>query len=335
MSDCQWRGITAAMSNAPKPSGRVAIIGAGSIGAAWAIVFAAAGFRVNLQDTDGQRLDASRAAIGARLTELAAYGLVDEPADAILARIQSLPDLDAALAGAAYVQECIPEDLDLKRGLFAELDRLAAPDAILASSSSFLPASAFAGELAGRARCLVVHPGNPPYLLRVAELVPAPFTEAAVVERTAAILERAGMMPVRLGREIDGFVFNRLQGALLREAYCLVRDGVASVAEIDRIVRGGLGLGWSVIGPFETVDLNTRGGIVEHARRMGPAYRRMGRERGQDDPWTDDLVARVAAERRALLPLEAWEDRVAWRDRALMALLRCRRDEPALEELGP
>jgi 3-hydroxyacyl-CoA dehydrogenase len=143
------------------------------------------------------------------------------------------------------------------------------------------------------------------------------------------------MQPVRLAREIDGFVFNRLQGALLREAYCLVRDGVASAADIDRIVRDGLGLRWSAIGPFETVDLNTRGGIAAHAQRMGPAYLRMGQERGQNDPWTDDLVARVTAERRATLPLEGWAARVAWRDRALMALLRCRRSDPVLDELDP
>jgi 3-hydroxyacyl-CoA dehydrogenase len=140
---------------------------------------------------------------------------------------------------------------------------------------------------------------------------------------------------VSLRREIDGFVFNRLQGALLREAYCLVRDGVASTADIDRLVRDGLGLRWSVIGPFETVDLNTRGGIAAHALRMGPAYLRMGQERGQNDPWTDELVAQVTAERRAALPLESWEERVAWRDRALMALLRCRRTEAALEDLDP
>ena len=117
-------------------------------------------------------------------------------------------------------------------------------------------------------------------------------------------------------------MFNRLQGALLREAYCLVRDGVASVADIDAVVRSGLGPRWSVIGPFETVDLNTRGGIASHAEKMGPAYARMGAERGQNDPWTPELVAKVAAERREILPLEAWEARVMWRDRQLMALRR-------------
>lgn len=139
------------MSDRPRLSERVAAIGAGSIGAAWAIVFAVAGLCVTLQDTDGRRLAASRTAIGARLAELVAHGLAAEPPDAVLTRLQLLPGLDAALAGATYVQECIPEDLDLKRRLFAELDRLAAPEATLASSSSFLPASAFAAELAGRA----------------------------------------------------------------------------------------------------------------------------------------------------------------------------------------
>ena len=133
------------------------------------------------------------------------------------------------------------------------------------------------------------------------------------------------MSAVQVSNEIEGFIFNRLQGALLREAYCLVRDGVASVADVDRVVRDGVGLRWSVTGPFETVDLNTRGGIESHARKMGPAYERMGASRGQHDPWTPELVARVAGERRAELSLDDWDARVQWRDRRLMALIRDRR----------
>ena len=218
----------------------------------------------------------------------------------------------------------MPEQLELKQRLFARLDELAPADCPIASSSSFMPASRLAADLPGRARCLVVHPGNPPYLLRVAEVVPAPFTAAETVERTEALLRRAGMVPVRVSREVEGFVFNRLQGALLREAYCLVRDGVATVADIDLVVRDGLGLRWAAIGPFETVDLNTRGGIAAHAERMGPSYARMGAERGQNDPWTPELVADVTAQRRAELDLADWGQRVAWRDRLLMALLRAR-----------
>jgi 3-hydroxyacyl-CoA dehydrogenase len=217
-----------------------------------------------------------------------------------------------------------PESAELKRRLFAQFDAAAPTDAVLASSSSALPASRFAAELPGRARCLIAHPGNPPYLLRIVELVPAPFTAPQTVDRAEALYRAAGLVPVRVAREAEGFVFNRLQGALLREAYCLVRDGVATVADIDTVMTEGLGPRWSIVGPFETVDLNTRGGIASHAQKMGPAYERMGAERGQHDPRTPELVACVAAERRAALPLEQWDERVGWRDRMLMALVRHR-----------
>jgi 3-hydroxyacyl-CoA dehydrogenase len=192
-----------------------------------------------------------------------------------------------------------------------------------------------AAGLPGRARCLVVHPGNPPYLLPVVELVPAPITGEDVIERAFALLAGAGLSPVRVRVELEGFVFNRLQGAMLREAYALVRDGVASVEDIDRIVTDGLGRRYSVVGPFETSDLNVRGGISAHAERMGAAYGRMGDERGDHARWTDELVAQVDAERRALLPLERWSERVAWRDRALMRLAKARREiEPFPPTLG-
>ena len=116
------------------------------------------------------------------------------------------------------------------------------------------------------------------------------------------------------------YAFALQQGALLREAYCLVRDGIATVDDIDEVVRNGLGRRWSFIGPFETADLNTRGGIESHAAKMGPAYERMGAERGQHDPWTPELVADVTAQRRALLDLDDWDERVRWRDRQLIRL---------------
>jgi L-gulonate 3-dehydrogenase len=304
---------------------RVAIIGAGTIGIGWAIALGRGGLDVVLHDLDEQQLDRAMHDIARRLADLESFDLLDEPPDTILARVAAERDLGAAVAGAGYVQECAPEAVELKRQLLGELDALTPPETILASSSSAITASAMASELPGRARCLVVHPGNPPYLLPVVEIVPAPFTAADVVERTHALLERAGLSPVRVRVELEGFVFNRLQGAMLREAYALVRDGIASVADIDRIVSDGLGRRWSVIGPFETSDLNVRGGIAAHAQRMGPAYARMGAERGDRSTWTDELVAQVAAERRAVLPLGRWDERVEWRDRALMRLAQARR----------
>lgn len=307
-------------------------MGAGSIGVGWAVVFARAGFGVALVESDAGRRREAPSDLRGRLDGLAAGGILPEDAEAVAARVRFDVTLTAALVDAVHVQECAPERLELKQELFRELDTLAPADATLASSSSALTISEIAAELPGRARCLVAHPGNPPYLLPVVELVPAEFTDPAVVEGTAALLASAGMSPVLVRREIEGFVFNRLQGALLREAYCLVRDGVASVEDVERVVRDGLGRRWSVIGPFETVELNTRGGIEAHAEKLGPAYARMGAERGQDDPWTPALVARVAEELHRRLPSERWQERVAWRDEALIALERARRESGLFPE---
>jgi 3-hydroxyacyl-CoA dehydrogenase len=303
---------------------RVAIVGAGTIGIGWAVALSRGGLDVALHDVDEHQLGRAMHDVASRLADLESFDLLDEPPDTILARVAAERDLGTAVAGAGYVQECAPEAVELKRQLLGELDALTPPETILASSSSAITASAMASEIPGRARCLVAHPGNPPYLLPIVEIVPAPFTAADVVERTDALLEHAGLSPVRVRVELEGFVFNRLQGAMLREAYALVRDGVASVADIDRIVSDGLGRRWSVIGPFETSDLNVRGGIAAHVQRMGPAYARMGAERGDRSRWTEELVARVAAERRAVLPLDRWDERVEWRDRALMRLAQAR-----------
>jgi L-gulonate 3-dehydrogenase len=310
-----------------RPDKIIGIVGGGSIGIAFAIVFARAGHAVRLSEPDEARRGAIPDILAQKLGDLAAFDLIDEDAEVIVRRIEVVPDMADAVARAVYVQECAPEKLALKKAIFSELDRLAPRSVVLASASSAITASAFAEDLPGRERILVVHPGNPPFLIPVAEVVPAPFTTREAVLLAQDLLVRAGMTPVLVNKEVDGFVFNRMQGALLREAYCLVRDGVASVEDIDRIVKEGLGLRWSVIGPFETVDLNTQGGIASHAEKMGPAYARMGAERGQNDPWTPDLVEKVAGERRALLPLESWAARVAWRDRRLMSLMRHRKTE--------
>ncbi|WP_135466128.1 3-hydroxyacyl-CoA dehydrogenase [Crenalkalicoccus roseus] len=305
---------------------RVAVVGAGLIGRAWAIVFARAGLAVSLWDKLPGVAEGAMPVIRARLADLRAAGLVGEAPEAIAARIAPVAELGAAVAGAAHVQENGPERLEPKRELFAELDRLCPPEVVLASSTSGIPASAFTATLAGRGRCLVAHPVNPPYLVPLVELVGAPWTEPAVVARTRALMERVGQVPVTAHRETRGFVLNRLQAALLAEAFRLVRDGVMSVEDVDRCVKDGLGLRWSFMGPFETIDLNAPGGVADYAERFGPL---MGGITEEQTPFHYDAatVARVAAERRAALPLERIEERSAWRDRRLMALLAHRRGQ--------
>lgn len=309
---------------------QVAVVGAGSIGLAWAIVFARAGAPVRLYDVDEAARARAAGDIARRLDELTRHDLLDEDPAAVLGRVSVHDDLAEAVDGATWIQECVVEDVEVKRALFATLDRITDPGAVLASSTSMIACSRWADHLAGRHRCVVVHPGNPPYLLPVAEVVPAPFTAPEVVSTARAVLAAVGMVPVLVEGEPEGFVFNRLQGALLREAYCLVRDGVASPADIDRVVTAGLGRRWSVIGPFATAQLNTRGGITRHAAVMGPAYARMGAERGQDDPWDAPLVATVAADLEQRLPADGWGEQVLARDEALMLLERTRRTYAAL-----
>lgn len=297
---------------------QAAVVGGGSIGVAFAVVFARAGFSVTLTDPDPGRREVIPAEITERLERWSQAGLVTEPVEQVGARVQVCGDVAQAVETADLVQECVPERLEIKQSLFAELGRLTGPDCILASSSSAIPSSQSAQGSGAAHRSLVAHPGNPPLLIPVIELVPNPQTDPGVLHRAQELYTRAGLSPILVQKEVEGFVFNRLQGAVLREAYALVRDGVAAVEDIDTVMRDGLGRRWAFMGPFETVDLNTRGGIASHAEKMGPAYERMGAERGQHDPWTPELVAEVTRQRREVLPLEQWEQRVAWRDEQLL-----------------
>lgn len=212
-----------------------AMIGAGLIGRSWAMVFARAGWLVRLYDSDPAQLNIARDHIAASLAEQQAYGLADD-ADAAVGRIARVTDLDQALAGVDWVQENVPEFVDVKRELYPRLDRAAPPSAIIASSTSGIPASRFTEDLAGRARCLVVHPVNPPHLVPVVELCGAPWTDPATVKRAHSVMTAVGQVPIIVKREVDGFILNRLQGALLAEALRLVGEGYVSPQDLDKTV---------------------------------------------------------------------------------------------------
>jgi len=299
---------------------RIGLIGAGLIGQAWAIVFARAGRRVTLYDADPGVLDGARHRIRARLEDLRAFGLIDDP-DGVLRRVEISPSLDDALAGAGYVQENGPENVEAKQAIFADLDRRAERDAILASSTSGIPASRFTEALAGRARCLVAHPINPPYLVPLVELCPAPWTDPQALDGAYELMRAVGQSPIRLRREVDGFIANRMQGALIGSALKIVGEGCASAEDVDIAIRDGIGLRWSFMGPFETIDLNAPGGIADYLRRYGPLYAEIERQQAKPGPWEGPVVAQVEAERRRILSAEQLTSRSSWRDRRLMSLV--------------
>jgi 3-hydroxyacyl-CoA dehydrogenase len=309
---------------------KIGIVGAGLIGRAWAIVFARAGHPVAICDTSPEALRRSVGVIDASLRDLQDHGLLDDP-DAALARITPVATLAEAVAGAAYVQENGPERVEDKRAIFAELDRLAAPEAVLASSTSAILPALFTEDLAGRARCLVAHPVNPPHLVPLVELCAAPWTAPEAVDRARVLLDGAGQVPILVRKEIEGFILNRLQGALLNEAWRLIDEGYVSAADLDKTVSHGLGLRWSFMGPMETIDLNAPAGLADYMRRYGPFYRRIAEAARTAPLWRESLADRLEAERRAELATDRLPARQAWRDRRLMALLRHKTDQENAE----
>ncbi|MEI7712595.1 MAG: 3-hydroxyacyl-CoA dehydrogenase [Rhodospirillales bacterium] len=306
---------------------QVAVIGAGLIGRAWSIVFARAGFDVALWDQFPHAVPAALDFIAERLPELRENGLLkDEPAT-VMARIQPVQALGDALRDAVYVQENGPERVAVKIPLFAEMDRLARPNAVLASSTSGIPASAFTEGLKFRHRCLVAHPVNPPYLIPLVEICPAPWTDADTVARTRDIMTQAGQVPATVKKEMDGFALNRLQGALLAEAFRLIADDAISPADLDALVKHGLGLRWSFMGPLETIDLNAPGGLADYCDRYGPLYAKM-QEQMTPLEWDATLVGKLQDARRTELPANMQPVRQEWRDRRLMALLAHKAGQP-------
>ncbi len=299
----------------------VAIIGSGFIGRAWAISYARAGHKVCLWDADGPAPAAALEYIEGVLPELAANDLLngEEPA-AVRARMSSATDLKQALDGVDHVQENTPENLAVKLEVFAMLDEAAPDTAILASSTSALLPSSFTENLKGRARCLVVHPINPPYLVPAVEVVPAPWTSDEAMARTRDFMISAGHAPIVMKQELDGFVMNRMQGALLEEAFRLVANGYASIEDVDIGIREGLALRWSFMGPFETIDLNAPGGVRDYVERYQSIYSRIHPSMMERVDWAGPVLDEVERDRRERLPEDRLQDRQVWRDRRLMAL---------------
>ncbi|MCR9121334.1 MAG: 3-hydroxyacyl-CoA dehydrogenase [Phyllobacteriaceae bacterium] len=298
---------------------KTAIIGTGLIGQAWAMSFATAGHRVILWDQNDQAVQSALNAIKTRLQSLREYGLFDEDVATVAQRIVPAESLQDAIADVDHVQENVAEDLEIKRSVLMKLDDLAPNSAVIASSTSALLPSALFDGFAGAARCLVAHPINPPNLIRAVELVGSPSTSMATYDRCAALLRSAGHEIVRLDREIDGFVVNRLQGALLDEAFRLVEAGIASPHAVDAAIKDGLANRWVIMGPFETIDLNAPGGVRDYVERYGPMYDRLAVGGDGRPDWTKavDVIAQC---RRSRLPIDQIEDRSRWRDEQLMRL---------------
>lgn len=310
---------------------RVAIIGVGIMGTALAAEWAAGGRAVTLYGRDEARTTIGRERATAALHALEQGGLLG--ADGLagaLGRISTATELTTAVAEADFVQESVPEKLDLKRELFAELDRLCPPTTILASNTSGLPISRIAEGIAGAARIVGVHYLNPAHLMPPVEVIPGEATAPEVVERIRAALLELGKSPLIVRREVPGFLWNRLQFALAREAFWLVENGVATMEEVDLAMRRGLGRRWAIAGPFASLDLGGIDTMASVAAYLFP-------ELSTAEKTPEFLDQRIAAGKYGAKTAEGFypwppdklASTLARRDTMLLAALREDREEAA------
>ncbi len=246
------------------------VIGTGLMGVGIATQCALHGLRTIVHDVDAARLASVAAKARAVLDELIDAGRIDAAArEAALARIETSAQLDV-MAQAQFVFEAVPEVLDLKHRLYAQLDAVLAPDAILASNTSGFEPERLAHALRAPERFVIAHFWNPPHMIPLVEVVPGSATAPAVTARTEALMHEIGMEPVVLAKAIPGFVGNRLQFAVLREALNIVRSGAASPEVVDRVMKASLGRRWSIVGPLESADMGGLDTFVDISSHLMP-----------------------------------------------------------------
>jgi 3-hydroxyacyl-CoA dehydrogenase len=309
----------------------IGLVGVGLIGRAWANVFSRAGWDVKLWDANPETTAAAPRLIAESLTDLARHGLVQEP-EVAARRVKAVATMEEAVAGVDFVQESGPETIDAKLAIWSRLDEAAPAEAILVSSSSAIVASRFTEKLAGRHRCLIAHPVNPPHVVPIVELCPAPWTSPEVVRRARGVYESVGQVPMELKKEIDGFILNRMQAVLLSEAFRLVGEGYCSAEDLDKTIAHGLGLRWSFMGPFETIEMNAPGGIPDYCARFSKTMSGLAARPFGPDLFEPENVARIMTSWARTPTADEVARKSRWRDERLAALQAHKKAQTAYGE---
>lgn len=301
---------------------KIAIVGSGLIGQSWAMIFAGNGHSVTIFDILPEQVSKALANVRATLARYEAQGCLrgsgtsGQQADLI----SGATNLGECLQGASYVQECVPENVDLKRKVFEQMDAFITDTMVVATSSSCICVSQFAGGLKNKHRTLVAHPVNPPYFIPLVELVPGPWTSPEVTLKARALLEGAGQSPVTLSKEVAGFALNRIQYSIINECWSMYKEGLLSAGDIDKVMTDGLGPRYAFIGPLETMHLNADG-IVDYCKRYAQGAYNVCTTLTPPPIMYDVATAeRVLGEMATEIPLDEIAERRKWRDERLAAL---------------
>jgi 3-hydroxyacyl-CoA dehydrogenase len=313
------------------PVKRVAVVGAGTIGASWATLFLAKGYRVQVSDPDPARQSYLQDYVTAAVARMEAD---DAGSEAFhrdpLQRLAFRTQLEAAVEGADFVQESAPERIELKRELLARIDAALPADRVIASSSSGLSVSAMQADMAHPERLVLGHPFNPPHIVPLVEVVGGARTAPEAIAWAIDFYRSCGKHPLALKKEVPGHIANRLQAAVWREAIHLVLEGVASVAEVDEAMRFGPGLRWALMGPHLTFHLGGgAGGMAHFIDHIGPAMQAWWDDLGSPE-LTEETKQILIAGARAELGDRSADDLLRDRDRLLSRIVALVQDSPVL-----
>ncbi|XP_017560113.1 lambda-crystallin homolog isoform X1 [Pygocentrus nattereri] len=307
----------------------IAIVGSGLIGRSWAMVFLSGGYKVKVYDNQPGQASRAITDIRKQVEELQEAQMLRGKLSATeqLSLLSSHEDLSQALEGAFFVQECVFEELEAKKSVFQAVEKLVGEEVVLSSSTSCLMPSNVFSLVQNRTRCIISHPVNPPYYVRLVELVPHPETLPVVMDMAYELMTEVGQAPVRIRKEIDGFALNRVQYAIIAECWRLVKDGVISVKDIDLVMSEGLGMRYAFIGPIETMHLNAPEGLEDYLRRYREGMKRVLSSFGPVPEFDGEAAARINKEICELIPndqehLSARRER---RDQLLMGLAKLKK----------
>jgi L-gulonate 3-dehydrogenase len=298
----------------------IGICGAGLIGASWAIGFAKAGFKCLVYDSNDQSFEKFENVSNQLIQDIKT---LDPDLDVlkIKSNIVLSCTLEEICRDSILIQESIIEDLSIKKSIFKELDKFSPPNTILASSSSYLLISKISEALEHKHRCINAHPALPPHIVPFVEVVGSFDTSPDIIEEALNIYKDANYAAILLNKETEGFVLNRLQGALLNEAVRLHEGGYASMDDIDTALKHALGIRWAFMGPFEIMDLNAPDGIKDSFNRYKKGIQNLAKEQNSVPEYSDKYLTRLENEQRKRLAYSDRSGRIQKRNK-MIALIR-------------
>ena len=297
----------------------IGICGAGLIGASWAIGFANAGFKCLVYDSNQESIKNFEKTSDQLLLDLK----ILEPKidiNQIKSNIILNCTINEICKDALLIQESIIEDLDAKQQIFRELDRLSSKNTIIASSSSYLLISKISEYVEHKHRCINAHPALPPHVVPFVEVVGSDYTSNEIVRKAINLYKKANYAAIVVNKETEGFVLNRLQGALLNEAVRLHEGGYASMEDIDIALKHALGIRWAFMGPFEIMDLNAPEGIKDSFSRYKSGIQNLAREQNSVPEYSEEYLNKLENEQRKRLSYSERSNRIEKRNKMIASI---------------